>query len=77
MLWLKKQCDTPLSHCSQEAENTNPLFLKYLIIAAEKALTPSAYLPLCAPSTVRNTVLLASCEVSTIMNELFLSEHVV
>lgn len=62
----------------RKAENTNPLLLKYLIITAERALTPWAYHPLCAPSTVKNIPLLASCEVSAIMQKkLFLSEHAV
>lgn len=53
----------------RKAENTNPLFLKYLIITAERALTPSAYHPLCAPSTVKNIPLLVSCEVSSTMQK--------
>lgn len=61
-----------------KAENINPLLLKYLIITAERALTPCAYHPLCALSTVKNIPLLASCEVSAIMQKkLFLSEHAV
>lgn len=39
---LKMQSDTPPSHRSQ-AENTIPLFLKYLIITPWSALTPPTY----------------------------------
>lgn len=60
---------------SMKAENTNPLLFKYLIITAERALTPWAYRPLGAPSTVKNIPLLASCEVSAIMQKSYFCQN--